>query len=295
MAGAEAYGGVTTDTLFQAASFSKTVAAVAALRLVQEGRRETSLTRDHPVALRGLLSMTGGIRVPGYVGYPVGSPLPDLVQILNGAPTANSPPVTVAYTPGSRYVYSGGGFEMVQALTEAVTGQTFEAAVSSLVLEPLGMGHTRSPSHCLPGAPAMLRGAHGGWSSDWRRLARDRGAGGRRAVVDADRSRPAAGGSDPGPSGRSRPAATRHGPRHADAGRQLRLWPGRCGERRGPGPRVHEAWPERRYQSYMLFFPNSGQGAVVMTNSDNGSLLAEALIRRSAEVYHWPPLGPLHD
>lgn len=49
------------------------------------------------------------------------------------------------------------------------------------------------------------------------------------------------------------------------------------------------------YQSYMLVFPNTGQGIVVMTGSDNGSVLATALIRRAAEVFHWPPLGALPD
>ena len=34
---------------------------------------------------------------------------------------------------------------------------------------------------------------------------------------------------------------------------------------------------------------------VVLTNSDNGSILAEALIRRAAEAYGWPQLGPLGD
>ena len=33
--------------------------------------------------------------------------------------------------------------------------------------------------------------------------------------------------------------------------------------------------------------PESGQGLVVMTNSDNGSILAEALIRRAAVLYDW--------
>jgi len=49
------------------------------------------------------------------------------------------------------------------------------------------------------------------------------------------------------------------------------------------------------YQSYMLVFPQTGQGMVVLTDSDNGTTLATALIRRAAAIYHWPPLGPLHD
>jgi hypothetical protein len=34
---------------------------------------------------------------------------------------------------------------------------------------------------------------------------------------------------------------------------------------------------------------------VAMTNSDNGSILAEALIRRAAGLYGWPLLGALED
>jgi CubicO group peptidase (beta-lactamase class C family) len=47
------------------------------------------------------------------------------------------------------------------------------------------------------------------------------------------------------------------------------------------------------YQSYMLIFPETGQGIVVMTGSDNGTMLAAALIRRAAAAYGWPPLEEL--
>jgi hypothetical protein len=49
------------------------------------------------------------------------------------------------------------------------------------------------------------------------------------------------------------------------------------------------------YQAYLILLPAEGQGMVVMTNSDNGSTLAEALIRRAAELYGWPQLGKLAD
>ena len=49
------------------------------------------------------------------------------------------------------------------------------------------------------------------------------------------------------------------------------------------------------YQAYLILLPGEGQGMVVMTNSDNGSILAEALIRRAAELYGWPKLGRLAD
>jgi hypothetical protein len=34
---------------------------------------------------------------------------------------------------------------------------------------------------------------------------------------------------------------------------------------------------------------------VVMTGSDNGTTLANALVRRAAVAYDWPPLGELMD
>ncbi|MBK5199079.1 MAG: beta-lactamase family protein [Methyloceanibacter sp.] len=86
IAWARAYGaGATQDTLFQAASLSKFVAAVRAMRLVDAKRLSldedvnTELTswkvpandfdKDHALTLRGLLSMTAGTGVPGFLGY----------------------------------------------------------------------------------------------------------------------------------------------------------------------------------------------------------------------------------
>ena len=48
-------------------------------------------------------------------------------------------------------------------------------------------------------------------------------------------------------------------------------------------------------QGYLILLPTEGQGLVVMTNSDNGSILAEALIRRVAQLYRWSPIGVLPD
>ena len=79
------------------------------------------MSDSRPVTLRGLLSMTAGIGVPGYLGYAPGAPLPNLTQTLDGVPPANSPPVRVEAVPGRRYAYSGGGFEIVQAIIQDAT------------------------------------------------------------------------------------------------------------------------------------------------------------------------------
>src|ERR1700693_4242634 len=120
---------VTADTLFQAASISKPLSAMAALHLVEEGK--LSLDKDinvylkswklpsdpanaeKPITLRELLTHTAGITVHGFPGYASAEPLPTLVQVLNGKKPANTPPIRSEAAPGSRWQYSGGGFTIV--------------------------------------------------------------------------------------------------------------------------------------------------------------------------------------
>ncbi|QJW89450.1 serine hydrolase [Spirosoma taeanense] len=146
---------LTTSTLFQAGSISKSVAAVGALRLVEEGKLsldedvnaklrtwkvpENDFTRDKKVTLRGLLSHTTGLTVHGFPGYEAGSPIPTVVQILDGAPPANTAPVRVDFVPGSRWRYSGGGYTVMQQLMLDVTGKSFPQYMQETVLGPLKM------------------------------------------------------------------------------------------------------------------------------------------------------------
>jgi CubicO group peptidase (beta-lactamase class C family) len=171
------------DTLYQAASLSKFIAAIGTMRLVEDG----TLTLDedlnakltswqvpsnefdatHKVTLRGLLSMTGGIGVPGFLGYEVGAPLPTLKQVLDGAPPANSPPATVIAVPGSAYRYSGGGYEIAEALMQDVTGKSFPQLMQDLVFDPMNM--TASSFEQPPNATLAPKAASGHFS-DGREL-----------------------------------------------------------------------------------------------------------------------------
>jgi len=76
---------VSSTTLFQAGSFSKPIAALAALKLVEDGKIELDtdennylkgwkvtgkiLTEDKPVTLRHLLTHIGGLTVHGFPDY----------------------------------------------------------------------------------------------------------------------------------------------------------------------------------------------------------------------------------
>ncbi len=146
---------VTTETLFQAASISKPFSALAALRLVRDGKlalddevndalTEWKIPNSSlgTVTLRQLLSHRGGLTVHGFPGYKLGEPLPTVVQILNGEFPANSPAVVIAKTPGAQFQYSGGGYTALQLLLTEKTGKPFSNLMRELVLDPLGMKHS---------------------------------------------------------------------------------------------------------------------------------------------------------
>ena len=151
-------GPVTVETKFQAASISKPVAAMVALRLVELGTLSldadvntqlkhwkvpaSAAAEGEPVTLRRLLSHTAGLTVHGFPGYAVGVPVPSLVQLLDGVTPANTAAVRIDLKPGTRHRYSGGGYEVMQLLVEDVTGEPFARVAQRLVLGPLGMTHS---------------------------------------------------------------------------------------------------------------------------------------------------------
>lgn len=147
--------GADPTTLFQAASISKVVTGIVVLRLVEQGRigldtpvnamlRSWTLPGDDALAVtpRLLLSHRAGTTVPGFAGYAVGGPLPNLEQILDGKPPANSSAVRVAWPPGQAFRYSGGGTMVLQRLARDVTGSDFDKLANELVLTPAAMARS---------------------------------------------------------------------------------------------------------------------------------------------------------
>ncbi|MDQ6906936.1 MAG: serine hydrolase [Chloroflexota bacterium] len=146
---------VTPESLFQAGSVSKPVAAVMALQLVCAGQLDLDADVNDSlrswkipangswqprVTLRHLLSHSGGVTVHGFPGYRRDGAIPSLTQVLRGEHPANTPPIRVDAVPGAQFRYSGGGTTVCQQLLIDVTGKSFPQLARERVFAPLGMG-----------------------------------------------------------------------------------------------------------------------------------------------------------
>jgi CubicO group peptidase (beta-lactamase class C family) len=165
--------GADTDTLFQAASISKPVAAFLALSLVAEGKlslddritarlRSWKGTLNPQITLRQLLCHGAGLGVHGFPGYRRGERLPTLIEILDGLPPANTPAVRSEGMPGVAAVYSGGGYTVLQLLIEDLTERSFADLAAERIFAPLRMTSAIFEQPLAPQLEPRVAPAHSG-------------------------------------------------------------------------------------------------------------------------------------
>lgn len=312
---------VTPATLFQCASISKPVAAVVALRLVESGalsldedvnERLTSwkippitywngqgrVDTQPRVTVRQLLSHTAGLTVHGFPGYPVGTPLPRLTEILNGEPPANTPPIRVDTLPGVQMRYSGGGYTVLTQLLQDVTGRPFPALARELALDPLGMTASGFEQPLPPQRARLAARAHrsqrqpipGGWHI-YPELAPDG-----LWAPPTDLARLALGlqAALRGEPGAILSTATIREMMTAQAPEQgvdaVGLGVFLSGE--GETARFAHSGGNAGFSCQLLAYQRRGQGAVVMTNSDDGWFVILELCNTIAEAYSWLDYQP---
>ncbi|MEH6436488.1 serine hydrolase domain-containing protein [Massilia sp. DD77] len=314
LAWARAYGvayaggpAVTPETLFQAASVSKPVTALAAMRMVEGGKLALDADINNfltswklpagpegaKASLRQLLSHTAGTSVSGFPGYAAGAPLPTVLQILGGQAPANNKPVRIEAAPGAAWNYSGGGYTVVQQAMADTAGKPFDVLLAESVLKPLGM---RDSTFAQP-LPAAMKAraaqphdgkgqpypggaythpemaAAGLWTtpSDVARFAlavQDIQAGRLKGVLSAELARTML-----------TPIQRNYGLGFGIEGQAPRQAFGHTGANKG-------------FRSSMLASFDGDNGVIVMTNGDNGGQLAASLERAVAIEYGWPVRQP---
>ena len=303
---------VTTTTMFQAASISKPVAAMASLKAVQDGRfaldqnintilkswklPEGNFTRNGPVTPRTLMSHTSGTGDGfGFPGYAPGAPLPTLPQILDGVKPSNLRAVRLERAPMSGYEYSGGGVMIQQlALIDAV-GRPFAQIAREWVLDPIEMSNSTYEQPLPAARQSQAARAHNG-----------RGA---RAGTDPWHVYPeqAAAGLWTTPSDLARFAIE---VQLAVLGRSERVLKQTTAREMitpvGVGPyavgfdisKQGEGWyfahggSNWGFQCNLIAHRAKGYGAVIMTNGDNGGALIQRILRLIQQEYKWDVLDP---
>ncbi|UCC81196.1 MAG: serine hydrolase [Candidatus Zixiibacteriota bacterium] len=146
---------VDENTMFQAASISKSLNATAIMRKVQEGMLsldedvneylhswkipDNDFTANNKVTLANLLSHTAGITVGAHHGYSFGETIPTIQQILRGEFPAVNDPVTVTLEPGKTFNYSGGGTIISQLALMELENMPYPQIMEELILDPLEM------------------------------------------------------------------------------------------------------------------------------------------------------------
>jgi CubicO group peptidase (beta-lactamase class C family) len=300
---------VTTETLFQAASISKPVAAFATLYFVEQGlldldedvnRRlvswevpENEFTKEKKVTLRGIMSHNAGLTVHGFGGYPRGREVPSLLQILDGEKPANSASIRVDIKPGSKYRYSGGGYTVMQQLLIDVLGKPFPDIMRETVLDKIGMINSTyeqplpeslevhaARAHRINGN--MINGrwhaypemaAAGLWTtpSDLCRFA-----------VEIMLSR----------AGRSNRVLSQEMVKEMltdqseSVGLGLFLWD------EGENFRFMHGGSNEGFKCTLVAYPEKGQGAAIMTNGDYGGMLNSEIFRSLSAGYGWKHFRP---
>ncbi|TVR45323.1 MAG: tetratricopeptide repeat protein [Puniceicoccaceae bacterium] len=296
---------VTPDSLFQAASISKPVAALIALLLVESG----DLELDVPVndlllnwklepasaggetvpTLRQLLGHTGGLPAGGFAGYDPGAAVPDLWQMLDALPPASNPPARIVGRPGEALVYGGMGYQVVQWLLTERTGEEFARLAERLVFGPLGLANTTFEQPLPKEREAQAASGHNAVGEvlpgRWRVQPELAAAGLWTTPADA-----AAIAIQTARARRGRPSrvvtpvvAELMLTTHRDhMGLGWMRPPG------APGDLFAHSGANHGYRAHLRMHAATGHGLAVMTNADSGEKLLLPVIAAVAKAFGWP-------
>lgn len=251
---------VNARTVFQAASLTKPVLAIAALRLTEAGliRPDTLLWPHLPVSCNTTDERTRQITVGMVLSHTTGLP-----NWCNGA-------LSLQYAPGSVFSYSGEGYVLLQQALEGILQQPIAGILQDMVFRPLQMKHSYMSTPAVPAGRLATgydaTGARAGCHyfeqpnaaaslyttvSDYARLLS--------ALLDNSLLQPA-----------TRKEMLRPHVRVSDSYPSL-AWALGWGVEQTPHGPVYFHWGDNKgFKSYALFSTDTRAAMVYFTNSDNG-------------------------
>ena len=300
------YRPLTTESLFQAGALSRPLAAAAVLDLASKGGIDmdgdiASSLRSwkfpppaapgslvvNRITPRDLLAHSAGLSGQIFPGYQAKALLPDIRQILDGKKPAANLPVLEGIQPGKTRE-SESGYVILQLLLSDLTGKLFPQLMKEAVLEPLGMRNS-SFEVILPAelkdkaASGHLREGRG-VEGDWLNYPESAAKGLWTTPGDyADFLVEILGEAMGRSSHLLSPEAARSmlTPQAGNQGFGFMV------EGTGDEANFNVQGKTSGYSSFAIVFPGKGQGIVVMTNSDNGGLLIDEILRAVSTAYGW--------
>ncbi|MBE7169008.1 MAG: serine hydrolase [Williamsia sp.] len=170
---------VTTHTLFEPGSISKSLNAVGILQLAQQGKLDLyqdinqylvswkfpydTVSHGKKITTAQLLSHTAGLGVHGFPGYHRDSAIASVIAILDGRTPSNTEAVRSVAEPGTGPRYSGGGTLITQQMLTDLANQQYEQYMYEHVFRPLGMTNS---SYNQPPAASQRKNLATGYKSN---------------------------------------------------------------------------------------------------------------------------------
>jgi CubicO group peptidase (beta-lactamase class C family) len=218
--------------------------------------------------------------------------MPSLDKVFKGEPPASDRPLFEGFRPGAPGE-SESGYVLVQQMIAEASGKSFPAFAAETVFAPLGM----SDSTFEAPLPAALEGRAAlghlrpgpGVEGGWRNYCESAAKGLWTSAGDyADFLLALVGDA----MGRSRsllsPGSARAILTPASGGNGF----GVTVEGLGQDVRFSVRGRTCGFSGLAVLYPARGQGLVVLTNSDNGGLLADEILRAVSAAYEWPDYKP---
>jgi len=214
--------------------------------------------------------------------------LPTLVQVLDGAKPANTPPIRVDLVPGSQSRYSGGGYVVAQQMIIDVTGQPFPKFMAATVLKPLGMTNS-TYEQPLPAevASKTATGYHVlGWpvKGRWHVYPEMSAAGLWTTASDLARF---AIGIQESLAGKSNPVISQSMTRQMLTRQKNDTGLGLFLQGEGKNLIFMHGGQDEGFHAEMVASANSGTGVVVMTNANRESGVCKEIIDTIVKEHHW--------